>query len=289
MSITIQKQEHTSIVQKQVGIKQEKHIGVEKRPIEQDSEYPLRTNFTPVSFYHVENLAAHLKEAVRLTNCHNIFSIGSGNGVIEYQIAQEIKNEIICVDPEPESYYPYPKNHNRFYKPKYKTVQDIPSSYIGDCIVFIFWSTPFLNYDYEAIQRLKPKAIVVTSAKFKDHKTINDIMFIYDENPSLESREEYAMGFAGSGKMLYWLETQRIYQEVARYENHMYLKNPTYYFSDSVCLIRLFISTEFKVVPSEVELTNKIETVKFTQPTRDGKTKKEIIESIMCLGFKSLK
>ena len=49
---------------------------------QESDEYPIRINFDPIGFFKIENLLSHLKEAIRLTNCHNIISIGSGNGVI---------------------------------------------------------------------------------------------------------------------------------------------------------------------------------------------------------------
>jgi hypothetical protein len=115
----------------------------------------------------------------------SIVSVGSGNGVLERQISNELKTDIICVDPDPESYEKYPTNMSLAMIPQYNNVVSLIKSkpdLIGNCILLIGWSSPNdTTYDLEAIDALKPSRIVLIyettgiAGSFSLHKWLSGI------------------------------------------------------------------------------------------------------------------
>lgn len=86
-------------------------------------------------------------------------SVGSGNGKIEHQILLKTGIDIICVDPNPMSWC---KDKTLYKAPEYSYIQELNESFIGNCILFINWSTPLTdgNYDIDAIEFLQPVSII---------------------------------------------------------------------------------------------------------------------------------
>jgi hypothetical protein len=91
-------------------------------------------------------------------------SIGSGYGAIE--LASNINNNInwICVDIDPLT-FPIKQYLNKpLTKVDYKTTDELIKynpSIVNNCIIFLNWCEPNEStYDYEAIIKLKPKAIL---------------------------------------------------------------------------------------------------------------------------------
>lgn len=114
---------------------------------------------TGVNFFGVHWVVIYMRRIIEAFPEYrdNIFSIGSGNGYMEAVINKCCNVDIKCVDPEPNSYM-----KGSIYKhPQYKTVDDIESRYIDNCILFINWATPqqFFGYDIDSIMKLKPKCI----------------------------------------------------------------------------------------------------------------------------------
>jgi len=122
---------------------------------------------------------------------YKIVSVGSGNGSMEFKLCEKLNfpiENMICVDPEPESYKEYPTDQ-KYLPPSYKTVSELihdQKDLIGTCGVFINWSYPNMiheskstYWDLEAISLLNPEWIVVVYAKcgaagsFALHKFLN--------------------------------------------------------------------------------------------------------------------
>jgi hypothetical protein len=95
---------------------------------------------------------------------HQIISVGSGNGVQEHYLSVVLKRSIICVDPDPESFEPYPDT-GFFQIPDYDDVKlliKFKPELINNCILFLNWPAPNNSfYDIEAIELLKPKGILL--------------------------------------------------------------------------------------------------------------------------------
>lgn len=98
-----------------------------------------------------------------------LVSVGSGNGEIEYRLVEQfpsLQKKIICVDPTPESFRPYLKS-GKCLKPDYPFVKDLVAAkpeVVDNCVLILIWPSPNHlggDYDFHAIQDLKPKGIVV--------------------------------------------------------------------------------------------------------------------------------
>jgi hypothetical protein len=111
-----------------------------------------------------------------------LVSVGSGNGRFEYQVQRALPGRrVICVDPDPEAFDPYPQN-GQYIAPEYSFVANLVEhepDIVGNCCLILHW--PQHNgvpYDIEAVRDLRPQAI-----------------FVYYE----------AIGAAGSIAFHYWL------------------------------------------------------------------------------------
>ena len=97
-----------------------------------------------------------------------IVSMGSGTGVIEY-LAKKKNNDIdwICVDNDPTMNFPPDANQyinqplmNIAYNSCDQLIEATPSI-VNNCILFLNWCEPNEStYDYEAIIKLKPIAVL---------------------------------------------------------------------------------------------------------------------------------
>jgi len=97
-----------------------------------------------------------------------IVSMGSGTGVIEY-LAKKKNNDInwICVDNDPTMNFPPDANQyinqplmNIDYNSCDQLIEATPSI-VNNCILFLNWCEPNEStYDYEAIIKLKPIAVL---------------------------------------------------------------------------------------------------------------------------------
>ena len=116
-----------------------------------------------------------------------IISVGSGNGQVEYRLRRDLllKQEVICIDPAPESYVSFVPSQQ--IKPQFDTVatfvkeckeaKEIASQ---SCLLLNWCSNNASAYDLEALSTLKPATAVI----------------VYGQR-----------GEAGSPKMRGWLES----------------------------------------------------------------------------------
>ncbi len=122
-----------------------------------------------------------------------LVSIGSGSASIEHYS----KLDCILVDPDPSSFH---KNDQSIVliKPHFSYVDDLiknDPSIIGKCLLFLNWCCPNdSEYDYEAIIKLKPIAIMSIYETFED-----------------------GSGCAGGGKFFFWTQENTDYQLVEDY------------------------------------------------------------------------
>lgn len=95
-----------------------------------------------------------------------IISVGSGLGKWEKSFENETKRQIICVDPDPESFNRPNENESEdiYHRPDFPLVDDLikfDPSVVGNCILLLLWPTPNLStYDIEAVFKLKPNHVV---------------------------------------------------------------------------------------------------------------------------------
>jgi len=106
-----------------------------------------------------------------------VVSVGSGNGCLE-QIYLNIygdTNKIICIDPDPVEWYDElsQTDTKNAVGQKYCRNDEVSVDVLlskrpelkNNCVIFINWSYPNgPEYDYEAIQKLKPLGILLVSA-----------------------------------------------------------------------------------------------------------------------------
>ena len=89
-------------------------------------------------------------------------SVGSGNGILEDEYANEYFVNILCVDPDPLSFNS-PELKKPFMKPKYKYVTELvmyEPELVRNCVLILNWCDPrpHITYDYDAVLKLLPLA-----------------------------------------------------------------------------------------------------------------------------------
>lgn len=92
-----------------------------------------------------------------------IISVGSGTAYFEFLINLIFRRDIVCVDPNPNSYAPR-RNNTVFIPPKFNTVNKLLSvNKYKDCLLLLNWPNPMFRsnnqydpYDFNAIIKLKP-------------------------------------------------------------------------------------------------------------------------------------
>jgi hypothetical protein len=153
-----------------------------------------------IKSFGIENIIANINKFYKHYNLPFV-SIGSGIGTIEYLANIEFyrkynKNiEWICIDKyEPINYPPNAKYyiHEPLMKIDYLTTDSLIEnnpSIIDNCILFLNWCEPNQsNYDYEAIIKLKPKAILALYEVFDGNGSAGGIEFY---NWTINSSSEY--------------------------------------------------------------------------------------------------
>ncbi len=122
-----------------------------------------------------------------------IVSVGSGSASIEHYS----KLDCILVDPDPSSFHQY-NEKVVLLKPHFFYVDELIKDnplIVGNCLLFLNWCCPNdSEYDYEAIRKLKPIAI----------------MSIYETF-------EGGAGCAGGGRFFFWTQENTDYQLVEEY------------------------------------------------------------------------
>lgn len=98
-------------------------------------------------------------------NNDKIISLGSGIGTIEYYLQETYKHNIICVDPDPDSFQKRLSDESGI-DPQYSTCDQLieeNKDLISNCNLFINWPLPNADgrYDIYAINDLQPKNIFV--------------------------------------------------------------------------------------------------------------------------------
>lgn len=114
--------------------------------------------------FSVARIAEVMRSAEMGMGIRPIVSVGSGNGWLESILLQECKiANIICVDPDPESFRPYQASFST--KPDYPNVQKLlmeRKELATACDLLLGWPTPNdSTYDIEAIRSLQPQNIFV--------------------------------------------------------------------------------------------------------------------------------
>jgi hypothetical protein len=99
--------------------------------------------------------------------------VGCGLGQIEKMaMDKNPRMHIICVDPYPQSYHSESLDVKPFTVPDYAYVNDLcitRPNIIGNCVIFLNWCNPNgSDYDMEAIELLKPLAILAIIESFED-------------------------------------------------------------------------------------------------------------------------
>lgn len=126
-------------------------------------------------------------------------SVGSGTGQVEYLLDRNI----ICVDPQPESYNKYPTD-GKCIRPSYAYVDDLIKAnpdVVGKCTVLIVWPLESKDqhaeqpYDMEAIDKLKPCHLLVIyeesgmSGSDSLYQFIRSLPHSGDPDPTKEEQE----------------------------------------------------------------------------------------------------
>lgn len=113
-------------------------------------------------FQYKPELINVLIEYIR-KSCSNLVSVGSGNGYVEYHIKAKIPEncEIVCIDPDPESFKKFdPVKH---IKPKFNYLSECKNSDIKNSTVLLNWPNPDDNgYDIESLIYFEPKMFCIS-------------------------------------------------------------------------------------------------------------------------------
>ena len=98
----------------------------------------------------------------------DLISIGSGNGLFEKCSEDVFGKKIICIDPEPTSFASSGLDDKPFIKPDFNTVNDylLSATKKDKSILFLIWPDPSLDYDIEAIFKLKPISFFIIYGDF---------------------------------------------------------------------------------------------------------------------------
>ncbi len=133
-----------------------------------------------------------------------IVSIGSGTGAIEY-LAKKKNNDInwICVDNDPTMNFPPSANQyinqplmNIDYNSCDQLIEEMPSI-VNNCILFLNWCEPNEStYDYEAIIKLKPIAVLSIYEIFEGQNGAAGGEMFYNwtyDNTDYRIKEEYKL------------------------------------------------------------------------------------------------
>lgn len=136
--------------------------------------------------YLYEPFLKDIQHLIDISDPVPLVSVASGDGYLEQYMNTK---ELICVDPEPES---YPCSDRIFVEPNYNYVTDLIADrpdIVGNCNMFICNAEPTtcptdVPYDYDAVQLLKPRKIIA----------------IYD----------HIDHYSGSKKFIEWVDTQKI-------------------------------------------------------------------------------
>jgi hypothetical protein len=121
----------------------------------------------------------------------DILSVGSGNGLFENMIESVFKLKIICIDPDPLSFFSTGISES-YTQPTYKIVNDYVSASAekkkSESILLLIWPTNTkedeYSYDIEAIKALNPLAFFIIYGYYPDagskllRTTIEDDIFI---------------------------------------------------------------------------------------------------------------
>jgi hypothetical protein len=112
----------------------------------------------------------------------NLISIGSGNGLLENQIRILFGINIICIDPNPESYSPPPIVIIPDF-PSVEALIDGSPQLVGNCLILLNWCNPNESrYDFDAIQSLRPIAFISIFESFMGGQAlqvVNSFMTIF--------------------------------------------------------------------------------------------------------------
>lgn len=132
---------------------------------------------------------------------YQIISVGSGTGRIEKMLMDNGVSDIICVDPDPQSF----DNTEIVIKPHYSTVNQLIIKHpelVGNCSLMLIWSTPVEStYDYDAIVKLQPNDIFIQYESIgaaggnKLHKFMKSIglpnSFEFDKSITIDNLTNY--------------------------------------------------------------------------------------------------
>lgn len=136
-----------------------------------------RINLTELDPEYLSGIFSHRPELIgtiidyleKDTLFNPILSLGSGHGYLEYFINKWHINkpDIICIDPNPDSFSK--KDPIKSIMPSYKFAYDVDKNYINNNTLLIIWpnqenSKTSINgdYDYDAIILLKPKILLIS-------------------------------------------------------------------------------------------------------------------------------
>jgi len=80
---------------------------------------------------------------------------------------EKLRKKLILIDPDPESFEPYPKKKG-YLKPDFPYVSNLIEKrpdVVGNCVLLLIWPEPEALYDFEAVMYLKPLSILILYEK----------------------------------------------------------------------------------------------------------------------------
>lgn len=116
-----------------------------------------------------------------------IISVGSGRGKEEERLVNELGDygvngdDVICVDPDPQSFVPAGESKDIVKPPKYATIEDLlkdpeDQKLVQNCILLLDWT--YDSYDYDALKMIQPLVVVVRYEKRSDRKSAASLQLV---------------------------------------------------------------------------------------------------------------
>jgi len=128
----------------------------------------------------------------------DLISIGSGNGLFEKCCEDVFGKKIICIDPAPTSFASSGLDDKPFIKPDFDTVDNylLSATKKDKSILFLIWPDPTLDYDIEAILKLKPISFFIIYGLFPlaSSEYLRGLLYSKEKDITLrydDAQEEY--------------------------------------------------------------------------------------------------
>lgn len=173
-----------------------------------------------------------------------VVSVGSGNGVVERKLNDDLEIKVICVDPEPNRYLSCADP----MLPDYPSVPALVAArpeIQGNCILLLNWASPNEStYDIEAVRDLRPLDVVAVV--------------------------ETTTGIAGGCEFHSWLEASGFFEGVGSFRGRTSAVDPYH-----------FVASTARAGRDDIGMTVVLVVIWLTKTDRDGAKKPDHLPKVV--------